>query len=77
MRKSRNNPAQSGIRDEAARRANVLGAYEIVDPELIRGRRVLLLDDVITTGSTVSECARVLRTFGAEDVVCATLARAH
>ena len=77
LRKSRNNPAQSGIRDEAARRANVLGAYEIVDPELIRGRRVLLLDDVITTGSTVSECARVLRTFGAEDVVCATLARAH
>ena len=76
LRKSRNNPAQSGIRDEAARRANVLGAYEIVDPELIRGRRVLLLD-VITTGSTVSECARVLRTFGAEDVVCATLARAH
>lgn len=69
--------AQSGLDGEPARRANVLGAYEIVDPELIEGKRVLLIDDVITTGATISECARLLRTFGAADVVCATLARAH
>ena len=77
LRKERHTQAQSSLEDESARRANVLGAYEIVDPELIEGRRVLLVDDVITTGATISECARILRTFGAADVVCATLARAH
>ena len=77
LRKSRNTDAQSGLTGEAARRANVLGAYEVVDPELIRDKRLLLIDDIITTGSTISECARTLRTEGAQDVVCATLARAH
>ena len=77
LRKERHTQAQSGLEDESARRANVLGAYEIVDPELIQGKRVLLVDDVITTAATISECARILRTFGAADVVCATLARAH
>ena len=77
LRKERHTRAQSSLEDESARRANVLGAYEIVDPELIEGKRVLLVDDVITTGATISECARILRTFGAADVVCATLARAH
>jgi len=77
LRKARDTRAQSGLDGEPARRANVLGAYEIVDPELIEGKRVLLIDDVITTGATISECARLLRTFGAADVVCATLARAH
>ena len=77
LRKSRNTNAQSGLSGENARRANVMGAYEAVDPELVRGKRVLIIDDIITTGSTISECARTLRTVGAADVVCATLARAH
>ena len=77
LRKGRHTRAQSSLEGESARRANVLGAYEIVDPELIGGKRVLLVDDVITTGATISECARILRTFGAADVVCATLARAR
>ena len=77
LRKGRNTQAQSGLSDDAARRANVLGAYTIVDPELVEGKRVLLIDDVVTTGSTFSECARVLRSAGAAGVVCATLARAR
>lgn len=77
LRKRRNTSAQSGISGTAERRANVLDAYEVIDPELVRGRRVLLIDDIITTGSTISECAHTLRTIGATDAVCATLARAH
>ena len=77
LRKTRHNPAQSGIEGAAQRRANVLGAYLPVDPELVAGKRVLLVDDVVTTGATLSECARVLRSMGAADVVCAALARAR
>lgn len=74
LRKIRNTPPQSGIPDPARRRANVLGAYRPVDPENIRGKRILLLDDIITTGSTVSECARELLSAGAREVYCAAVA---
>lgn len=78
LTKVRDTGAQSGLgKDDSARRANVLGAYRPTDPELIAGQRVLLMDDVVTTGSTLSECARTLRTAGAADVVCVTLARAR
>ncbi len=77
LRKKRDTDAQSSLKEDAARRANVLGAYEIADPALVEGKRLLLIDDVVTTGSTLSECARVLRSYGARDVVCATLARAR
>lgn len=76
LRKVRDTGAQSGLSDGGARRANVLGAYQAVDPALIAGKRILLVDDVITTGSTISECARTLRTAGAAEIVCVTLARA-
>ena len=76
--KVRDTEAQSGLgKNDASRRANVLSAYQVTDPALVEGRRVLLIDDVVTTGSTLSECARVLRTAGATDVVCAALARSR
>lgn len=67
---------QSAIREEAARRANVLGAFSLIPGAEVKGRRILLVDDVLTTGATLSECARVLRTAGCESVVAVTLARA-
>lgn len=70
-------PAQSGLGDSAARRVNLLGAYTAINTGAFRGKRVLLIDDVVTTGSTLAECAKVLRLAGAEAVVCATLARAE
>ena len=69
-------PAQSGLTDPAARRANVLGAYRLLEPKAVEGKRILLIDDVVTTGATLSECARVLLTAGAERVCAATLAKA-
>lgn len=76
LKKIRHNPPQSGITGAAHRRANVLGVYRAVNPERFAGKRVLLLDDIITTGSTVSECARVLLTAGAKEVICAAVAAA-
>ena len=74
LKKIRNTKPQSTLRTAAHRRANILGAFEVTDPELIRGKRVLLLDDIITTGATASECARVLLTAGAKEIKLATLA---
>lgn len=75
LRKTRDIPAQSGIKGEEKRRANVLGVYEAVDAELMRGKTVLLMDDIVTTGATLSECARTLRMAGAGKVLCASVAR--
>ena len=74
LKKIRHNPPQSGIRSFAERRANVLGAYTVMEPEAIRGKRILLLDDIVTTGATAGECARVLLTAGAAQVHCAAVA---
>ena len=76
LRKTRNNAAQSGLSSAAERRGNVLGVYEAENIDKIRGAKILLIDDILTTGATLGECVRVLREAGAADVVCATLARA-
>ena len=76
LEKIRDNRANSGLKTPAERRANVLGVYRAVGPERFRGKRVLLLDDIVTTGATASECARVLLTAGAEEVIFAAVAAA-
>ena len=60
----------------AVRRANVRGAFSVHDPDRVSGRRIMLVDDVLTTGSTVEECARTLRAAGAARVTVVTVARA-
>lgn len=77
LRKVRHNKQQSGITGDAQRRANVLGAYEVIDPAAMAGKRILLLDDILTTGATAGECARVLLTAGAKEVNFAAVAAAR
>lgn len=67
---------QSSLKDDAQRRANVLGVYSLRPGAGVRGRRVLLCDDVVTSGATLSACAKVLMEAGAEEVWCVTLAQA-
>jgi len=72
----RDTPPQTGLR-AAERRKNVAGAFHVPQPQRVRGRRVLLVDDVLTTGATAHACAQALRDAGARGVWVATLARAH
>jgi len=74
LRKIRNTKPQSIMGDAAHRRANILGAYAVIDPDFVKDKRVLLLDDIVTTGATASEAARMLLTAGAKEVKLATLA---
>jgi len=60
----------------AQRRDNVKGAFDVGHADSVKGRRVLLVDDVYTTGSTVKECAATLRAAGALEVSVVTVARA-
>jgi predicted amidophosphoribosyltransferase len=62
--------------DRTERMENLRDAFRLRKKTDVRGLRVLLIDDVLTTGSTLSECARVLRKAGAISVHAATAARA-
>jgi len=77
LKKLKHTKAQSDLTDPRKRRANVQGAYALLPGAEVAGRRLLLVDDVVTTGATLGECAKVLLMGGADRIWCATLAQAR
>ncbi len=77
LRKIRHNRPQSGIADKSQRQSNVLGAYRVLDREAVKDKRILLLDDIVTTGATAGEAARLLLTAGAKEVHFGAVAAAR
>ena len=76
LKKIRDTKAQSTLKDKSQRRANIAGAYTLARGIDVSGLNILLIDDVVTTGSTISECAKMLLMGGAERIYCATVAKA-
>ncbi|HEX3500568.1 MAG TPA: phosphoribosyltransferase family protein, partial [Stellaceae bacterium] len=74
LQRRRRTPSQ-GHRNAAGRADNVRGAFALRPGRSVAGRRLVLIDDVFTTGATVRECARILRRAGAAQVDVLTLAR--
>lgn len=75
LRKEKDNPAQSSLNGSEERLKNVKNAYAVTAPELVEGKRVLLIDDILTTGATMDEAAKMLLKNGAQAVVGAALAQ--
>ena len=75
LRRTRRAPAQAGL-SASQRRRNAAGSFGIRRPEAVRGRHILLVDDVLTTGATARAAASVLKRAGAARVTVLTLARA-
>lgn len=74
--KIRNTARQSALTEKAQRKANAKGAYRVKENISLKGKYILLVDDVVTTKSTLEECARMLCVAGAEKIWCVTLAQA-
>jgi len=72
--RNRYTQAQTGLKKKE-RKKNVKGAFSIIRPDTIKDKKILLIDDVFTTGHTLNECARTLKKSGATTVICLTLAR--
>lgn len=77
LNKTRRTETQSQLDAAAMRRANVAGAYMLASGLDAAGKRVVLVDDVVTSGATMSECAALLLEAGAKEVVGLTIARAR
>ena len=73
--RTRDTASQTGL-TRHQRRSNMRGAFAVPQPEKVSGRNILIVDDVMTTGTTAGECARVLLRAGANQVFVATVARA-
>ena len=69
------NTKTQGHDNAEQRKQNVKGAFRVKNPKAVAGKRIVMIDDVYTTGATLNECAKVLYKAGAQNVDCLTIAR--
>ena len=73
LKKIKDTPSQT-LFERKARLKNIIGSFGVVKTEVVKNRNVILLDDVTTTGATLSEARKVLLNAGAKNVICVTVA---
>lgn len=74
LKKLYENKKQHSLHEDE-RTGNVLGVFDVTDSAAVKGKTVLLCDDIITTGATLDECTRILYFAGADTVLCACTAK--
>lgn len=73
--RNRYTPPQMQIKNYSQRKQNISGAFSLKDSKLVKNKTILLVDDIATTGSTIFECAKILKTAGANEVFAVVIAR--
>lgn len=74
VRKIKDTPSQTSFRNKKARLNNVRGCFAVVKPKEVRGRHIIIIDDVCTTGATIHEIRKVLKAAGAKKISAITVA---
>jgi len=74
LKRIKNTSPQTEISDRRARRENIKNAFACARPEAVKGKTIILVDDVATTGATLNECGRALRQSGARSVIAFVVA---
>jgi ComF family protein len=74
--KTKNNKQQAGLRDYEKRKENAAGCFSAVNPEKISGKNIILVDDVFTSGATMNEAVKVLKSCGAKKIIALVAAKA-
>ncbi len=75
LKRIKNNPPQAKTKNYNERAQNISGAFQIINSEKIKNRNVLLIDDVYTSGATMSEAARILKQNGANKIIALAVAK--
>ena len=75
LSKKRETKSQVEVKDKEERLANVVGSFRTEKPEIVKGKKIILIDDVYTTGATMNEAKKVLKLAGAKKVVGIVVAR--
>ena len=76
LKRTKNNKPQVGLKDSGARVKNMAGCFEIQDPERVKNKDILLVDDVFTSGATMNEAVKVLKSNGAKRIIALVIAKA-
>lgn len=76
LERLKNSPPQSGAQNAKARAVNVAGCFSVSDPAAVLGKRVVLVDDVTTSGATFLEAARALKNAGVKNILALAVAKA-
>ena len=72
--KIKNNKPQSTLKKEE-RQENVIGVYGIKNKKILQNKKIILIDDIFTTGSTVNECSKILKQSGVKQIGIFTIAK--
>lgn len=75
LSKIKETASQVEIKEKEKRLANIIGSFKVEKPELAKGKKIILIDDVFTTGATINEAKRILKLAGAKKVIGVVVAR--
>ena len=74
LARTRNTGSQTEIKERSKRLANMRNAFAVTDPQAVRGKQILIIDDVITTGGTIGDARRALEQAGAKIIIAGAIA---